>query len=110
MALALVMPPPPYTGTQIISGFGQSVLPVISEFSYGTTDTTFSYEVDTGTYNYLGVAQQFGPNFATDWRVLGFAHDEQDSATVFRITEGMTIKDIIIDVRFDSLPRQPFVR
>ena len=110
MALALVQPPPPYTGTQILSGFGKTVLPVIGEFAYGTTDTAFYIELDTGTYSYLGVAQQFGPDFANDWRVLGFAHDDQDSAITFRISEDTRISDITIDVRFDSLPRQPFIK
>ncbi|HET6512450.1 MAG TPA: hypothetical protein VFH43_09685 [Candidatus Kapabacteria bacterium] len=110
MALALVQPPPPYTGTQILSGFGKTVLPVIGEFIYGTTDTSFYIELDTGTYSYLGVAQQFGPDFANDWRVLGFVHDELDSALTFHIDENTQVTGINIDVRFDSLPRQPFVR
>jgi hypothetical protein len=110
MALALMEIPPPYTGSQILAGFGTVVHPVITSFTYGTIDTSFYFELDTGTYYYLGVAQQFGPDFNKDWRVLGFAHDHQDSANVFHIGEGDRVKNIQIDVKFDSLPRQPFVQ
>lgn len=110
MALALAKVPPPYTGTQLLAGFGTTILPVITSFVYGTLDTSFYFELDTGNYYYLGVAQQFGPDFTKDWQILGFAHDEFDSARVFNIGPNDHIKDILIDVRFDSLPRQPFVK
>jgi hypothetical protein len=111
MVLALSTVPPPYTAPQLIQGvFNGSVFAVMQNFSYGTVDTNFHFELDTGTYYYLGVAQQFGPDFNKDWRVLGFAHDEQDSAIVFRIKENDHVENIHIDVRFDSLPRQPFVQ
>lgn len=111
LALALAKVPPPYAASQLFAGvFDGTILSVLTSFNYGTVDTSFYFEVDPGTYYYLGVAQQFGPVLATDWRVLGFAHDEKDSAIVFNISDGDRIKDIFIDVRFDSLPRQPFVK
>jgi hypothetical protein len=111
MVLALSTEPPPYTAPQLIQGvFNGNVFAVLKGFNYGTIDTNFYLELDTGTYYYLGVAQQFGPDFNKDWRVLGFAHDELDSAIVYKIGENDHINKIHIDVRFDSLPRQPFVQ
>lgn len=111
LVLALAKVPPPYAAPQLLAGvFDGTVLTVIPTFNYGTRDTNFYFELDTGTYYYLGVAQQFGGDVNKDWRVLGFAHDELDSARVFHIGVNDHFKDILIDVRFDSLPRQPFIK
>lgn len=107
LALALVSVPPPYTGAQLLGGLGKTVLPVISEFGYGLTDTAFYYEMDPGTYYYLGVARHVGADPLGGWSVVGFAHDEEDSAIIFDLSMGERAENILIDVRFDSLPRQP---
>jgi hypothetical protein len=109
MALALSSDPPPFAADQLIKNLlNGRLLPVIASFGYGLSDTSFYYELDTGTYYYLGVAQQFGPDPNKDWRVVGFAHDANDSALTFRVGPHDAFKDLLIDVRFDSLPRQPF--
>lgn len=111
MALALSSEPPPFAADQLIKNLlNGRLLPVISSFGYGIKDTSFYYELDTGTYYYLGVAQQFGPDPNKDWQVVGFAHDENDSARTFHIGPHDRYTDLIIDVRFDSLPKQPFIK
>lgn len=109
MALALSSEPPPFAADQLITNLlNGKLLTVVYPFRYGITDTNFYYELDTGMYYYLGVAQQFGPDPNKDWRVVGFAHDANDSALTFHVGPGDIFEDFLIDVRFDSLPRQPF--
>lgn len=106
LALALISFPGPYKPTDLIGGLNTTVIPIA--LSYRSGDTTYRYEVDRARYYYLGVAQNYG-NIFTDWRVVGFAHDERDSALTFDLSEGVSIDSVDIVVNFDSLPRQPFI-
>jgi hypothetical protein len=109
LALALVSTPPPYTDTGLLGGLYKTVLPVISSFGHGTKDTTFFYEVEPKPYYYLGVAQIILGEDTNIVRVIGFSHDENDAPRVFDLTNGGQILDVDIEVRFDSLPKQPFI-
>ncbi len=109
LAIALAIPPPPFSTATIVSGLNTTIFP----FALSTTsfrDTTYSFTVkpDT-TYHYLGVVQNFGDIF-TDWRVLAFVHDDKDSAVSFTLKPGEQRAGIDLIVRFDSLPRQPFIK
>ena len=73
-------------------------------------DTSFSFTLKPGLYNYLGVAQNYGDSLLKDWRIVGFAHDALDSAIHFDLKTGDHPSNIILRVRFDSLSRQPFIK
>jgi len=72
--------------------------------------TTYTMPLDTGVYEYIVVAQQFGPNITTDW----FAVGQYDTTlydtipTAVEIFQSSILSDINIFVDFDSLPGQPF--
>lgn len=59
---------------------------------------------------YLVVAQQFGPNFAEEWRAVGVyaLTGERELPTEIRVTTGKTHTNLDIDVDFADLPPQPF--
>jgi hypothetical protein len=109
LALVLVQAPAPYTALQLIQGFNTTVLP----FSLSTTsfrDTSYTIFVKPDSlYHYLGIAQNYGSNLLTDWRVVAFVHDENDSAVTFLLKQGEQKEGVDLRVRFDSLPRQPFI-
>jgi len=108
LAIALVPDAPPFTPSTLISGVLSGAVKYLP-LKYHTRDTTFLFEIDTGTYHYLGIAQQFGPDLFADLKVVGFAHNRQDSALSFTFGPGAELTADII-VNWDSLPRQPFVQ
>lgn len=108
LAVVLATPPEPYTDSQLIAGLNSEFFPVTLD-NCTFRDTTYSFTVKPGIYNYLGVAHNYGDLFK-DWQVVGFAHTANDSARVFDLKGGDNITGVNIRVRFDSLPRQPFVQ
>ncbi len=110
LALVLVQPPAPFTAASLIAGFNTTVLPfVLSTISFSDTTYTITVKPDS-TYHYLGVAQNYGYNLLSDWRVVAFAHDDLDSAQSFTLKAGEQRIGVDLTVRFDSLPRQPFIK
>jgi hypothetical protein len=74
-------------------------------------DTTFFWlEIDPGTYEYIAVAQQYGPEITSDWRAVGqYNTIPGDSLpTPITVNSGELLDNIIIYVDFDDLPPQPF--
>ena len=72
--------------------------------------TAFEMEIDPGTYDYVVVAQRFGPIVTADWRAVG-QYDTMLSdslPTAITITQGKLLKEINIVVDFNHLPPQPF--
>lgn len=74
-------------------------------------DTTgFLVELNSGTYEYVVVAQQYGENPSTDWRAVGqydtLAGD--DLPTAITVYAGRLLEEINIHVDFNHLPLQPF--
>jgi len=70
--------------------------------------TFFLVEMDTGTYQYVVVAQQYGS--LTQWRVVG-QYDTTPSdplPTSITVYQDEILSDINIYVDFDSIPIQPF--
>jgi hypothetical protein len=109
-AVVLVQPPAPFTAATLISGYGVYVLPfTLSNTSFRDTNYSINVKPDS-TYHYLGVAQNYGYNLLTDWRVVAFAHDDKDSAQSFTLKSGEQRTGVDLTVRFDSLPRQPFIK
>lgn len=109
LAVVLSKDPEPFSPVQIIDGLNKTFFPFTLD-SCKFLDTTYIITVKPGTYHYLGVAQFFGADLSKDWRVASFAHDEKDSARIFDLLPNDTAKNIDLDVRFDSLPRQPFIQ
>ena len=110
LALVLVQPPAPFTAASLIAGFNTTVLPfALSSTSFNDTGYTINVKPDS-TYHYLGIAQNYGYNLLTDWKVVTFAHDDKDSALSFTLKPGEHRTGIDITVHFDSLPRQPFIK
>ncbi|MFI5265029.1 MAG: hypothetical protein ACHQM6_10980 [Candidatus Kapaibacterium sp.] len=109
LAVVLAEPAPPYVTSAIISGLNTTIFPYgLSTTSFNDTSYSFTVIPDT-TYHYLGVAQNFGDLFK-DWKVVAFIHDDKDSAVSFTLKPGEQRTGVNLNVRFDSLPRQPFIK
>ncbi len=77
---------------------------------YNVDSTNYIVELDTGRYEYIAIAQQYGPGIFFDWRAVGqydtTLHDT--IPTAIRVLEDSILSNINIYVDFDSLPGQPF--
>jgi hypothetical protein len=109
LAVVISQNPAPFSVSDIITQFGIKIFGYIIE-PCSFKDTTYSFTLAPGTYSYLGVAQRYDTSLYNDWRIIGFAHDEQDSAQNFTLKYGDNIKGVDIRVRFDSSSRQPFIK
>lgn len=109
LAVVLSQQPAPFSVSDILNNFNKTIF-AFSLASCSFHDTTFSFVVAPDTYRYLGVAQLFSDSVNKDWHIVGFAHTDEDSAIAYPLEEGQTISDIVLRVRFDSLPRQPFIQ
>lgn len=110
LAVVLIEAAPPYIKQDLINGFlSNTILPYTLE-KCSFRDTAYKFAVVPGKrYNYLGVAQNYDTNLYNDWRVVGFVNAGIDSARSFELKEGESLTGIDIRVRFDSLPKQPFI-
>jgi hypothetical protein len=63
-----------------------------------------------GTFAYVAVAWQFGPNIQSDWRAVGVytATGDVTRPTPITIYNGRFTDGIDITVDFKNLPPQPF--
>jgi len=91
------------------------VFPGLSEpdtISFYIDSLTYSMQMEAGLWEFLAVAQQFGPDLYNDWRVVGQyvePETEHDSLpSPITLQEGDFLSDLNIQVNFDSLPPQPF--
>ncbi len=87
------------------------VYPAIGEESLPFfVDTTYIMELNPGYYEYVAIAQQYGPNIFEDWLAAG-QYDtifSDELPTPITVVSGKLLEDINIQVDFDSLPPQPF--
>lgn len=110
LELVLVQPSAPFADSTLIQGLNTTVIPLVA-LNYNSSDTAYRYiGIKPDTYHYLGVAQLFDTNVFRDWRVVGFAHDANDSARAFVLHAGDAITGADVHVNWDSLPRQPFLK
>jgi len=66
-------------------------------------------KLPAGRYEYVVVAQQFGPNLYSDWRAVGQYDTDTDSLpTPIEVKENRLLKGIDVFVDFKNLPVQPF--
>lgn len=76
----------------------------------GADSVAYSFLLPGGTYGYVAVAQQFGPDFMADWRAVGQydADTNTTSPSPVAILSGEILPGIDITVDFDHLPPPPF--
>jgi hypothetical protein len=75
----------------------------------GADSVSYTIGVSPGTYPYVVVAQQFGPDVFQDWRAVG-QYDLDTNLTLpspVVVTEGVITQDIDIAVDFANLPPFP---
>lgn len=78
---------------------------------YGADSLTYTLIVaplPTGVYPVVGVAEQFGPNIRTDWRVVGLYYIKGDTTTPGSVTIPPDSIVPRIDVTVDFLHPPPF--
>jgi hypothetical protein len=70
----------------------------------------YAFDLPSGRYEYLAVAQQYGPNLFTDWRPVGQYDLDTNLAvpTPIDVPPGDTLRNIIIHVDFANPPPAPF--
>ena len=88
------------------------VYPAIGEESLPFFVDTIAYtmELEPGFYEYVAVAQQYGPNIFEDWLAAG-QYDTlltDGLPTPITVQAGEILDNINFKVDFDSLPPQPF--
>ncbi|HYM21150.1 MAG TPA: hypothetical protein VEW28_09125 [Candidatus Kapabacteria bacterium] len=112
LAVVLSEDPAPFSVANVFANYGKTIV-VDQLVACPIRDTSFLITPPSpGIYHYLGVIEKFGrPDSLTlDWQILGFAHTLFDSAQSFTLLAGDHIDTINLVARFDSLPRQPFVK
>ncbi len=109
LAVVLAQHPAPFSVGDLLAEYNKTIF-IFQLAPCSFHDTSFSFILKPGHYQYLGVAQNYGDSLFKDWRIVGFAHNELDSALTFNLQTGDHPSNIVLRVRFDSLPRQPFIR
>lgn len=83
--------------------------PVIDSSSYTITIPFTDQTPDPLELQYIAVAQQYGPNVLSDWRVVGvYAQDSLWTPKSVVIGRGEQRTDIDITIDFRNPPPQPF--
>ncbi len=76
----------------------------------GTDSLVYTVMLSAGVYEYVAVAQQFGPDVMADWRPVGQYDPDSDPTvpTAIMVSTADTLADVNIMVDFDNLPPPPF--
>lgn len=104
--------PPGDIRTEVLSQRA-TVFPALGEAGLPFPDidsTEYMFEIKPGTYEYLVVAQRYGPDPFNDWRAVG-QYDTlggDQKPTTITVQGGELLDQLNIVVDFDSLPPQPF--
>jgi hypothetical protein len=98
--------PPASIQDEILSGRAV-VYPGLNEnkLTFYVDSLNFQITLNPGTYEYLAVAHQYGPNLFQDWRVVGhYDTTLQDTLpTPLTISRGRHLENIFILADFDSV-------
>lgn len=81
-----------------------------SHLPYNVDSVRYAFTLGAGTWEYVGVAQQFGPNLNQDWRAVG-QYDLDSNLTIptpVLVAANETTYNIDIHVDFANLPPSPF--
>lgn len=87
---------------------------VFTDSTLNFKDKVISYKIQQaeviGEFKYVVVAQQYGANILTDWRVVGVYTITSDvtKPSSIMIPTGTFLNNINMDVDFYNLPPQPF--
>lgn len=71
----------------------------------------FIFVLPAGTYEYVAIAQQYGPSISTDWRAVG-QYDLDTNLTIpssVEVIANDTTGGVDIDVDFNNPPPPPFL-
>ena len=76
----------------------------------GTDTVSYLFTLPAGTYAYVAVAQQFGPDVMSNWRAVGQYDLDPNLAVPSPVTvaAGETTAAVDIHVDFTRLPPPPF--
>ena len=103
--------PPDNILGEVISG-NAIVYPGLNESNllFYTDTTNFIVELEPGIYEYVVIAQQYGPNINSDWLAVGQYDTVITDRLPTKITAkpGQILQNINIHVDFHNLPIQPF--
>lgn len=104
--------PPGDIVQEVLSGTAV-VYPAIGDTSlvpFLVDSLRYGFSAPAGTYAYVVVAQQFGPNIISDWRAVGQYDLDADPAfpSPVTLTEGDTTRGVNIPVDFANPPPTPF--
>ena len=88
------------------------VYPAIGEtgLPFYVDSTNYVMELDSGYYEYVVLAQQYGSNVFQDWLAAG-QYDTlliDEIPTPIQVRSGEILEHVDIHVDFDNLPPQPF--
>jgi hypothetical protein len=103
--------PPKDIVSEVLSGNAEVYPPLgSSSLPFGVDSTNYSFFVPAGTYEYIAVAQQYGPNVFADWKAVGVYTMDPYSATPATVVvpSGPFVWGIDLIVDFDHPPPQPF--
>ncbi|MEK6571066.1 MAG: hypothetical protein AABZ61_06830 [Bacteroidota bacterium] len=72
----------------------------------------YSFSTEPGTFEYIVVAQQYGPDIFSNWRVVGLYTDDPEKIRPKSvvITKETFVPTVNITVDFDHLPPQVLVK
>ncbi|RMG67950.1 MAG: hypothetical protein D6715_03550 [Calditrichaeota bacterium] len=102
--------PPTNVVLEVLSGQAFVYPPIDStHLPYFVDRVDYFLELPPGRYEYVVVAQQYGPNVFSDWRAVGQYDVDTDSLpTPITVPEGQIVSPVDIQVDFKKLPIQPF--
>jgi hypothetical protein len=87
--------------------YSETLLPYYGSDS--ASYTLYLSPLPPGRYEYIVVAQQFGPNIFNDWRAVGvyYANSDTTSPAVLIVPENTVVRGVNINVDFQNPPPQP---
>ena len=82
------------------------------ELAYDSNEQSYVIENEAlnGVFEYVVVAQRYGPKLESDWRVVGVYTLTGDHSipSIVDLQEGKFVSGVNISVDFNDLPPQPF--
>jgi hypothetical protein len=87
------------------------VYPALADSSlpYFVDTTSFILELTADTYEYIVIAQQYGPDLYVDWRVVGqYDTDLDPLPSSVTVENGKLLENINVNVDFANPPNQVF--
>ena len=103
--------PPGNIVTEVLSGTAIIYPPLGgANLPFNVDTTRYFVPAPGGQYNYVAVAQQFGPLVTVDWRAVGQYDLDTDPAipSSIQVPADDTLMHVDINVDFINLPPQPF--